>query len=254
MFDYSMTDTQVVDKNIDGEVQSPPKKSRNIFSELRYFFFHKPQKPTYIHIDSEEDRKKYSELFLNRTGVPVDNYLLLNIHRISIDAPAGFVFKELLTWNGDSIWWPNHIARANLKNGNLNKIKITLFGLSHNIFKLKNGLFGYHLLHLFNLNAIDIRQEPDSDNGRLLLYKCSGGYPIGVFAMYTRDSISELGEDKQSQLFVVVSFNFYGKKSLSSLNFLSKTWKMIHNRVTSNIVERIKDKCEWDYSHSIQPD
>jgi hypothetical protein len=222
-------------------------------SEIRNFFLQKPQIPTFVEINSEDDRKRYSELFLKKTGVAVGNYRLLNIHRIAIDTPAEFIFRELLSWNGDSVWWPNRIAKANLKNGRLEKIKITLFGLSKNLFGAQNGFFGYHLLHLFNLNAIKIQREPDEDNGRYLLYKCSGGYPIGVFAMYARDSNRELGESCQSQLFVVVSFNFYGKQSLSKMGILKNSWKRIHNRVTSNIMERIKMKCEWDFLHQIQP-
>jgi hypothetical protein len=232
---------------------TPLSKSRNFISEIRYFFLQKPPIPTFVEINSEDDRKRYSELFLKRTGVTVDNYHTLNIHRIGIDAPAEFIFRELLSWDGDSVWWPNHIARPVLKNGNLEKIKITLFGLSKNLFGIRNGFFGYHLLHLFNLNAIKIQREPDKDNGRYMLYKCSGGYPIGVFAMYTRDSNPGLDESSQSQLFVVVSFNFYGKQSLSKLRILNNTWKRIHNRATSNIMDRIKMKCEWDYKHQIQP-
>ncbi len=253
MLGYTMTDTEVSDKKSVRELKAPPEKSGNILSELKYFFYRKPEIPTFVKINSEEERKRYSELFLNRTGVAVDNYRLLNIHRIAINTPAEFVFRELLTWNGDSIWWPNHIAKANLKNDDLQKIKITLFGLSHKFFKKRDGFFGFNLLHLFNLNAIKIQHEPDKDNGRLLLYKCSGGYPIGVFAMYVRDSNPELKEEGKAQLFVVVSFNFYGKKSLTNFNLLNKTWKLIHNRVTANIMQRIKDKCEWDYSHQIQP-
>lgn len=173
---------------------------------------------------------------------------MLNIHRIGINAPSEFIFNELLRWDGDSCWWPNHIAKPNLVNGSLKKIKITLFGLSRSIFKLKNGIFGYHLLHLFNLNAINIQEDPDEDNGRLLLYKCSGGYPIGIFGLYVRDSMYAPEEDGTSQLFIVVGFNFYGSKNLSDLNILNRTWEKIHNRTTANIMDRIKHKCEWDYS------
>ena len=241
------------DLNINYSAQRPPTKSRNVFSEIKNFFFRNPGIRTFVEINSEDERKHYSELILKRTGVDVDNYRLLNIHRIAINVPSEFIFKELMTWNGDSMWWPNHIAKANLKNGNLKKIKITLFGLSKNVFRLKNGIFGYHLLHLFNLIALKIQNKPDEDNGRYLLYKCSGGYTIGVFALYARDSNPELNEEEKSQLFVVVSFNFYGKKNLTNLRILNKTWKSIHNRVTANVMDRIKKKCEWDYENHIQP-
>ncbi len=231
------------------ELTQPPEKSKNIVSDYRNFFLNIPGNTTFVETKSEDERKIYSDLIFQRTGIGVDKYRMLNIHRIHVDAPAEFIFDELMTWNGDSSWWPNHIAKANVVNGSLEKIKITLFGLSSNLFKLKNGIFGYHLLHLFNLNAIKIQKDPDSNNGRLLLYRCSGGYPIGVFAMYVRDSIAEQDEIGKSQLFIVVGFNFYGNKNLSNLNILNRTWERIHNRVTANIIDRIKLICEWDYKN-----
>ncbi len=230
-------------------MQKPPARSENIVSDFRSFFLHVPETKTFVEINSEEDRKKYSQLIFRRTGIGVDKYRMLNIHRIRIDAPSKFIFEELMTWDGNSSWWPNYIAKANLVNGSLENIKITLFGFSQNIFKLRNGIFGYHLLHLFNLNAIKIQKDPDSNNGRLLLYRCSGGYPIGVFAMYARDSIAEQDEAGMSQLFIVVGFNFYGNKNLSNLNLLNRTWEKVHNKVTANVMDKIKLKCEWNYNY-----
>ena len=100
-------------------IEKPPARSRNIFSDFKNYFIHQPQQPTLIKINSEEDRKKYGTLILQRTGIGVDKYRMLNIHNISIDAPSSFIFDELLTWNEDSIWWPNHLAKPNLKNGSL---------------------------------------------------------------------------------------------------------------------------------------
>jgi len=230
-------------------MQPPPVKSKNVLSDIRNFLLQIPEIKTFVEFNSENDHKRYSELIFKRTGIAVDKYRMLNIHRISINAPSKFIFEELMTWDGNSSWWPNYIAKANLVNGSLEKIKITLFGLSHSIFKLKNGIFGYHLLHLFNLNAIKIHKNPDSNNGRLLLYRCSGGYPIGIFAMYARDSIPEQDEVEMSQLFIVVGFNFYGSKNLSNLNLLNRTWEKVHNKVTANIMGKIKLKCEWDYNY-----
>lgn len=232
---------------INNHIQEPPETSKSIISDIRNYFLKKPHKSTLVKIQSEEDRKKYGQLILKRTGIEVDRYRMLNIHNISIEAPAEFIFEELLTWDGDSIWWPNHLAKPNLKDGNLEKIRITLFGLSKNLFKNKKG-FVISLLHLFNLNAIKIRKDPDDENGRYLLYKCSGGYPIGIFSMYVRDSMPEIGEEGESQFFAVVGFNFYGSRQLSKLNILNKTWESIHNRVTSNILHRLKFKCEWDFN------
>lgn len=234
-------------RNLNNHAQPVPARSKSIFSDIRSFFLHSPATKTFVEIKTEDERKKYTDLIFQRTGVSVDQYRMLNIHRISIDTPAEFIFDELMTWNGDSSWWPNHIAKANLVNNSLEKIKITLFGLSNTLLKLKNGIFGFHLLHLFNLNAMKIQKNPDANNGRLLLYKCSGGYPIGIFAMYTRDSIVEQEEKDLSQLFIVVGFNFYGNKNLSNLNILNRTWEKIHNKVTVNVLDKIKLKCEWDY-------
>ena len=100
---------------------------------------------------------------------------------------------------------------------------------------------------LFNLIAIKFQKEPDINNARYLLYRCSGGYPIGVFSLYVRDSSEEQKEEGLTQLFAVVGFNFYGKKSISGVNILHRTWEKIHNRVTANVLDRIKLICEWDY-------
>ncbi len=234
---------------------NPPielKRSKSILSDIRNFFLCNPGEQTLIQINSVDDRYTFNKIIHDRVGIGVEDYQLLNMHRIHINAPSEFVFKELLSWDGDSSWWPNHIARANLQNGKLEKIKITLLGLSNNIFKLKNGLFGYHLLHLFNLNAIKFQKEADENAARYLLYSCSGGYPIGVFCLYVRDSNTQEEETGLSQLFAVVSFNFYGKRSLSNWNILRKGWEKIHNKVTSNVLYRIKLISERDYA-SLKP-
>jgi len=99
------------------------------------------------------------------------------------------------------------------------------------------------------MNAIRIKRVPDPfdfDNARYLLYECSGGYPIGIFFMYVRSSIEDMGETEQSQLFLTVGFNFYGKQDWSSrLRIVDRIWQIIHNRVTSNVVSRIKQLAEW---------
>ena len=105
-----------------------------------------------------------------------------------------------------------------------------------------------HPFHLFDLNSIRIKGVPspnDADNARYLLYECKGGYPIGVFSMFVRSSIPERGEKAMSQLFMMVSFNFYGKKT--SINIFNKIWELIHNRVTSNVVYRIKQLSEYKF-------
>lgn len=228
----------------------PPPKSTGIWSDIRYFMLDKPEINTIIRFKTEEERRLYSESILQRTGIGVDDYRVLNIHRIGIETPATFVFEELLKWNGDSSCWPNHIAKVTLKDGQLDHIKVNLFGWPSDPFAPRKGLARLQLFHLFNLNAIDIQSTPapfDFDNARYLLYKCSGGYPIGIFSMYVRSSIPERGEKEMSQLFIMVGFNFFGNKTLTKLNFIYKTWELFHNRTTTHIMNRFKQLCEWRF-------
>jgi hypothetical protein len=230
--------------------KNPPSRSTGIFSDIRYFLWDKPEFPTFIKFQSEEERLLYSRSILQRTGIGVDKYSVLNIHRIGIEAPAIFVFEELLRWNGDSSCWPNHIAKVTLKDDKLEKIKVNLFGWPADPFNPKKGIARLQLFHLFNMNAITIQSTPvpfDFDNARYLLYKCSGGYPIGVFLMYVRTSIPERGESEMSQLFMMVGFNFYGNKNLTKLNIINKTWEAIHNRATAHIMNRFKKLSEWRF-------
>jgi hypothetical protein len=109
------------------------------------------------------------------------------------------------------------------------------------------SFFGFHIIPLFYLNSIRIKRVPDAfdfDNARYLLYRSSGGYPIGVFAMYVRSSISEMGEKATSQLVFAVSFNFYGKEKKAN-KLVDKLWELVHNKVTANVLNRIKQLSEW---------
>ncbi|MBC8147740.1 MAG: hypothetical protein H8E98_07115 [Bacteroidetes bacterium] len=231
-------------------LKQPPVKSKNIFSDIRFFFLQKPEIDTKVIFHDEEEREQYRHSILQRNGIGVDEYKLLNIHRIGIEAPASYVFEELLNWDGDSTCWPNNITKVHLPDGSLEKVQILLFGLKKHLFGLKNGIFGFHFLHLFDMDAIKIQRVPapfDFDNARYMLFKCKGGYPIGVFSMYVRTSIHERGEQEMSQFFIMVGFNFYGKKSLSKVAWFNKIWEAIHNRVTANVANRIKLLCEWRY-------
>ena len=87
----------------------------------------------------------------------------------------------------------------------------------------------------------------ESDNARYMLYRCSGGYPIGIFTMYVRSSIPSQEETEQSQLFLIVGFNFYGKKKITKMNIFNRAWEAMHDRVTSNILNRIKQLSEWRF-------
>ena len=235
-------------KNSKSSSLKPPSRSRNIFTDLGYFLLHKPKNGTLIKFDSPEKRTEYNHRIMQRMGMDIEKNSILNIHKIGVDAPASYVFNELLNWNGDSTCWPNFIARVERQQNRIEEIKILPFGWSKYPFGLKKGFLGFHFIPLFKLNSIRIKHSPDSfdfDNARYLLYRCSGGYPIGIFGMYVRSSIPEMGEENKTQLFFTVSFNFYGKESRRKKTLMSVLWEAVHNRVTTNVLNRIKQLSEW---------
>jgi len=216
-------------------------RSEGVLSDIRYYFLKKPECNTLVTYKSREDRETNSASIMQRLGIDVHQFRLLNIHRIGIEAPARYIFDELMRWDGDSICWPNHIARVNLEEGKIENIVITLFG---------------RFAKLFVMKAIRIQPIPavnDTDNARYFLYECTGGYPIGIFSLFVRSSIPERGENEMSQLFFLTSFNFYGKQFWSRIKPLRKAWEFIHNRVTANVANRFKHLCEWKFGHFINP-
>lgn len=213
----------------------PPSRSKSLVTDVLYFILHKPGQSTLIKFDTAEARDEYNQRVMQRIGIDPNRYSVLNIHKIGVEAPLSYVFNELLQWNGDSTCWPNHIAKVDRIENDLKRIKILLFGLKR--------------IPLFLLNALCIKDVPDCfdfDNARYLLYECSGGYPIGIYAMYVRSSIPELGETSQCQLIFAVGFNFYGKEDWQKHRmWINKLWEMVHNRVTANVLNRIKQLGEW---------
>lgn len=111
------------------------------------------------------------------------------------------------------------------------------------------SFFGIPLIPLFLLTAIRIKKIPDNfdyDNARYMLYECSGGYPIGILAIYVRSSIPEMGETGKSQLIFGVGFNFFGRQEWKTKRrLISVIWEWVHNRVTDNVLNRIKQLSEW---------
>lgn len=226
----------------------PPSKSKNLFSDIGYFLLNKPHLKTHLKFEDEKTRLEYNQRIMQRIAIDIENYSVLNIHKIGIDAPVNYIFNELLNWNGDSTCWPNHIAKVERIDDKIEEIRILPFGWSKYLFGLKRGFLGLNFIPLFLLNSIRIKTTPDPfdfDNARYLLYKCSGGYPIGIYAMYVRSSISDLDEYGSSQLFFMVSFNFYGKKSKGNRKVFNRLWEGVHNRVTANVLNRIKQLSEW---------
>lgn len=229
---------------------SPPSRSKNVFSDIKNFLFNKPLHKTYIKFNSFEDRLSFRHRILQRVGMDASNYSVLNVHKIGIDAPVQYVFEELMNWNGESTCWPNHIAKVDRINDQIEHIRILPFGWSKYLFGIKNGILGLNYIPLFNLNAVRIQSVPglnEADNARYMLYKCTGGYPIGFFTMYVRSSVADQGEKEQSQLFFGVGFDFFGRKNWANRNIVVRFWSLIHNRVTNNVMNRFKELCEWRF-------
>ena len=229
---------------------SPPIMSKSILSDIKFFLLHKPQTPTLIKTKSDSERENFAYRILQRLDIGVTEYQILNIHKVGVNVPAKYIFEELLRWNGDSTCWPNHLAKVVRENEKLEHLDIYLFGWTKFPSWIKYLLNRLKLLPLFRLNSIHFQRVPDSlspDNSRYLLYESSGGYPIGVFCMYVRSSIPKLDEKEKSQLFLMVGFNFYGKAKWSSIKFINRIWESIHDRVTANVLLRIKQLCEWRF-------
>lgn len=232
----------------------PPTASRNWLSDVRHFLWHKPEIPTLVKFESEEDRINYSHRIMQRLDLDVDRYVILNIHKIGIDVPVKYVFEELLKWDGDATCWPNYLAEVDRVDGQLENIHLYPFGWRRYPFGRSTGPFGMSYIPLFDLTARRIQEIPLSDefdNARYLLYDCSGGYPIGIFSMYVRSSIADQEEAEPTQLFMLVGFNFYGREDWSYKRMVNRLWEGLHNRVTANVMNRFKQLCEWRF-HGIQ--
>ncbi len=193
------------------------------------------------------NRADYTNRIMQRVGVDATKYAVLNVHRIGINAPIRVVFRELLSWDGKSLCWPGHLAAARRVDGRIEDIEILLLGRKRFPLGFGAGRLGVTFIPLFRMHAIKIQGEPDSafDNARYLLFECTGGYPIGFFSMYVRSPIAALGETEPSQLFFGVGFDFYGRKDWPTWSPLIPIWEAIHNRATTNILNRFKQLCEW---------
>ena len=223
-------------------------KVKGLIVNIYNFLLHNPKDNTLIKFKTTAERLEYNERIMQRIGINTNRFSVLNIHQIGINAPVHYIFDELMHWSGDSTYWPNYIAKVDRIKNDLKKIRILPFGWKKYPFPFRKSFFGLRLIPLFKLKALKIKSNPDifdSDNARYLLYQCSGGYPIGIFAMYARSSIREIGETTDSQLIVGVSFNFYGKKKWQEKRKLINTlWEWLHNRVTANVLNRLKNLSE----------
>ncbi len=218
-----------------------------MLGDIAAFLLRRPPQPTLMQFSSRKEQQGYSRLIMQRIGVYIGEYSVLNIHKIGIEAPIHHVFEELLNWNGDSSCWPNHIANVERVDDAIEKIRIHLLGLQdHPLLRWTN----WSDAPLFDLNLLHMQRTPgpsDPDNARYLLYSCEGGYPIGVFVIYVRSSIESRGETEMSQVFMAVGFDFYGKRRWSLFGPVHRIWEAIHNQVTANVLNRFKQLCEWRF-------
>lgn len=229
-----------------------PRRSESLWSDLRDYLLRKPDRETLIAFETPGKRKAFSQRVLQRLDVSVEPYAVLNIHKIGIDVPGRYIFEELLTWNRDSGYWPNQLARIKRLQGTLEHIQIFLFGVEALFALGRRGDGGIKLPPLFVMDKLRFNRTPstsDVDNARSLLYRCSGGYPIGVFSMYVRSSIADHGERETSQLFFMVAFNFFGRQNWFNKYVVNYVWEAIHDRATANILNRIKRTCEFRFKN-----
>jgi hypothetical protein len=222
-----------------------PDVTRSLIADFRDYFVHRPPVPTLIGFESKAVRADYTQRIAQRVGIDVSQYSVLNIHRIGIEAPVRYVFEELIRWRGDSPYWPNHVATLQADPDRPEDVRVILFGRSI------GGWLASHsagrLGTLFEMHSRTVRQFPaesDLDNARYLLWDCRGGYPIGIFSVFARSPIAARGELEPTQLFFAVGFDPYGRRFLSNVRPVRKTWEAIHNRVTTNVLNRFKQLCE----------
>lgn len=218
-----------------------------LFADIRAFVLRRPAVPTFVHCSSPADREEFEQRILQRIDVNVHQYAILNIHRIVVDAPVLFVFEQFRTWEPESVWWPNHIARLEATDRELNHIRVFFLGRKKHFLGLKTSFFGLNVIPLFEMHVLNAREIPDArdfDNARYMVYRCSGGYPVGIVGIYVRSSIPARGEADHTHVFFAVGFNFYGKEDWPKRHVINSVWERIHNRVTGNVLNRFKTECE----------
>ncbi len=224
-----------------------PQATRSVSDDVRQFFLHRPEVPTLLDTSSPADLDELAAQAVQRLGVDLSDYSVVNVHRIGIDAPVRFVFEEVMGWSGRSPAWPNHVATVEGLDERRERVRIVLLGDPSGSRRDPLYRTGARIRTLFNMRLSELRRDPSPaglDNARFLLWECSGGYPIGVFAILARSSIASRDETGQTQLFFAVGFNPYGRKFLSAIHPVRRAWEAVHNRVTGNVLNRFKAICE----------
>ena len=227
-------------------IQSSPAESSSLVSDVTGFVLHRPAIATPVAVESDSWREDYTQRIAQRTGVDVSVYSILNIHRIGIDAPVEVVFEEVERWNGGSYTWPDHIAMIEEIPAEPDGFRVIFLGHTAIMRWLRRRL-GPQFGMLFRATVVEARRVPnaqDLDNARFFLWNCSGGYPLGVFSIFVRSSIPERGETDSTQVFFAVGFNPFGHAFLGRIGPIRTVWQAVHDRVTSNVLNRFKRQCE----------
>ncbi len=224
---------------------SVPVPSRGVLSDLRLYVLQRPARPTLVQTESPRAREDLNRRILQRLSLDVASYGVLNVHGIGVEAPVRCVFEELVSREVTESCWPHHLVELERVDGRLDCLRARLLGRHRSLLGLRHGLLGLvRFIPLFQLDLLEMRDEPgplDVDNTRFLTWACSGGYPIGILSVVVRSPLPSLGERELTQVFFVVSFDFWGKKRRWWL--LKPLWEWIHNRVTANILNRFRALC-----------
>jgi hypothetical protein len=221
-----------------------------LWADVSQYLLQSPPLPTRVPLRRQDDRENYDLRILQRIGVNVADYSVLSIHRIGIDAPLTLVWEELSRWRPDGGYWPNTLARVVGRDSRFEHADVYLLGRMQSLFVLRNGFLGLDFIPLFSLDLLKRQSRPrvdDVDNARYFLYRCSGGYPIGVFAIYVRSGIPSQQESEPAQVFFVVSFDFFGRKEWMAARALRPVWASLHDRVTAHFLYRFKTHCEQQF-------
>ena len=228
-----------------------------LFADIANFMLRRPGVPTLVRYASREERENVDQQILQRIDVSVARYAILNVHRIAVDAPVSFVFEQFRTWQPRSVWWPNRIARLEAADRALKHIRVFFLGRKKHLLGIKAPLLGLNVIPLFDMRVLKIQDVPDAgdpDNARYMLYRCDGGYPVGIVVVYVRSAIGEREEPDGTHVFFGVGFNFYGKEDWPERHFINSVWEAIHNRVTGNVLNRFKAECEARFARVLAGD
>lgn len=214
-----------------------------VLSDIRHFLFNRPAVSTRVRPASRTEREEHSERILQRLGIDVSDYGVLNIHRIGVQAPGQLVFEELRHRTVIQACWPRYLAALEPTDDAFEHMRVFLLGERDRLFGLRSGFLGLDFIPLFRLDLLKVQDHPSPtgvDNARFLLYSCNGGYPIGILGIYVRSPIPARGETEQTQVFFVVSFDFFGRKGWLVRSVVKPVWEWLHDRVTANMLNRFK--------------